>query len=122
MKKNFKAQLKRDIKNVFLNTAEFGETYTIIYNGETYKNVPAVLTGAKETARERLAADHSEGLFKVSAVLYCAQADLGGVQPEQGMPIRINDEPGSDFLVEYRVAESICEMGMLEVGLERIGQ
>lgn len=119
---SFKQQLAADNQKVFLNTVEFAELYTIIYDGETYKDVPAVLTGVEQKERQRIEADHGEGLYQVSTVLYCAQADLGGVQPEQGSTIKINDETGSDFFIKYRVASSICEIGMLEIELERVGQ
>lgn len=119
---SFKRQLAADNQNVFLNPAEFADKRTIIYDGETYTDVPCVLTGAEETKRQQLASDHAPGFYQVAAVLYCALADLGGVQPEQGGYIKINDEPGSDFFNKYCVEASICEMGMLEVELEMISE
>ena len=59
----------------------------------------------------------------MSSVLHCARDDLGGKQPEKGTRIRINDEEGcGGFFREFYVASSVCELGMLRVELEAIGE
>ena len=64
-----------------------------------------------------------QGLYIVSSVLHCALSDLGGVQPERGQRIRINDqEGGGGFFREFYVASSVCEMGMLRVELEAVDE
>lgn len=120
---SFKQQLAADNKAVFLNPLEFGDLHTVIYDGVRYEDIPIVLSGPEEADRQQLAADHGQGLYRVSAVLYCAAEDLAGQQPEQGGHILINDEAGGGgFFREYYVASSICEMGMLEVELEAIDE
>lgn len=120
---NFKSMVASDLHNVFLNPNEFGEKRTIIYDGETYQDIPIVLSGLKEQDRRQLVSDHVQGLFLVSRVLHCAISDLNGNQPEKGQRIKINDEEGGGgFYHEYYVASSICELGMLRVELEAIDE
>ena len=119
----FKEMVAADIHNVFLNTGEFAEPRTIRYDGETYEDIPIVLTGPKEQDRRQLQSDHVQGLYLVTSVLHCALSDLGGKQPEQGMRIAISDEEGGGgFFHQFYVASSTCEMGMLRVELEAISE
>lgn len=124
----FKDMVAADIRNVFLNTEEYAELRTIIYDGTTYdgpehKGIPVVLTGLKEQDRRQLVSDHVQGLYLVSSVLHCAIDDLGGNQPEKGTRIKINDqEGGGGFFREFYVASSVCEMGMLRIELEAIDE
>ncbi len=124
----FKDMVASDISAVFLNTDEFAELRTVIYDGETYdgpehKGIPVVLKGIKEEDRPQMVDDHAQGLYLVSLVLDCAITDLGGNQPEKGCQIQINDEEGGGgFFRTFRVASSDCEMGMLHVELEAIDE
>lgn len=112
----FRDMVASDIHAVFLNTEEFGEPRTVVYDGETYKDIPVVLTGRNEAGRSVLADDHTQGIYQVIRVLHCALSDLDGNQPEQGTRLRISDEDG--FLRTYYVAASDCEMGMVRAELE----
>ena len=119
----FKDMVAADIHNVFLNTDEFAELRTIRYDGEEYVDIPIVLTGLKEQDRRQLQSDHVQGLYLVTSVLHCALSDLGGKQPEKGGRIEVNDEEGGGgFFRRFYVASSVCEMGMLRVELEAIGE
>ena len=121
----FKDMVAADNFTVFLNDSEFAERRTVIYDGETYSDIPIVLSGAKQSERTITVSsgDHGQGLYLVSAVLHCALSDFGGKQPEKGVRIRINDEDGGGgFFREYYVAASDCEMGMLRVELEAIDE
>ena len=125
---SFKKMVAADNRNVFLNTKEFAEYRTVIYDGERYEDIPIVLTGLKEKDRQRIVMqqgnrDHAQGLYLVKSVLHCAISDLGGNQPERGQPIRINNEEGGNgFFRDFIVASSVCEMGMLKVELEAIDE
>ncbi len=120
---SFKDMVEADVHDVFLNLDEFAERRTIRYDGETYTDIPIVLSGLKEKDRRQLESDHVQGLYLVSSVLHCALSDLGGNQPEKGGRIRINDrEGGGGFFREFYVASSVCEMGMLRVELEEINE
>lgn len=119
----FKDMVAADVKSVFLNADEFAEKRTIRYDGDTFVDVSIVLSGLEEKDRRQLVSDHIQGLFLVSAVLHCAASDLNDKQPEKGTRIAINDcEGGGGFFKEFYVASSICEMGMLRVELEAIGE
>lgn len=119
----FKDMVAADNKAVFLNSDEFAEKRTVIYDGMIYTDIPIVLTGLKEQDRHQLTGDHAQGLYLVSSVMHCAREDLGGKQPEKGAKIRINNrEGGGGFFHSFYVASSTTEMGMLRVELEAIGE
>ena len=106
----FKDMVARDNFGVFLNCDEFAEKRTVKYDGATYEDIPIVLSGLKD------------GETTVTAT-HCALSDLGGVQPERGQRIRINDqEGGGGFFREFYIASSVCEMGMLRVELEAVDE
>lgn len=125
---SFKDMAAADNQAVFLSLDEFGEKRTVVYDGRIYdgpehEGIPIVLSGLKEKDRRQLQSDHIQGLYLVSSVLHCAAVDLGGNQPEKGQRIRINDrEGGGGFFREFYVASSVCELGMLRVELEAIGE
>ena len=119
----FKDSVAEDIKGVFLNLDEFAERRTVIYDGETYPDIPIVMSGLKEKDRRQTIKDHGQGLYLVSSVLHCAVEDIGGYQPEKGQRIKINDrEGGGGFFREFYVASSVEEMGMVRVELEAIDE
>ncbi|MCD8199811.1 MAG: hypothetical protein LUD25_02485 [Coriobacteriaceae bacterium] len=120
---SFKDMVEADIKGVFLNLDEFGEKRTVIYDGERYEDIPIVMRGFKEQERTQLESDHAQGLYRVSTVLHCSLADLGGNQPEKGCRIKVNDkEGGAGFFREFYVASSMVEMGMVHAELEAIDE
>lgn len=117
----FKDMVAADIGSVFMNTAEFADSHTVVYDDVTYENVPLVLSGIKEKDRRQTVAggDHAQGLFLATSVMHCAAADLGGVTPEKGARIKISD---GDFLRQFYVSASVDEAGMLRVELEAIDE
>lgn len=120
---SFKDLVAEDIHNVFLNLDEFAEKRTVEYDGVRYEDIPIVLSGLKEKDRRQLVTDHVQGLYLVSSVLHCSIDNLGGKQPEKGQKICINDEEGGGgFFREFFVASSVCDLGMLRVELEAIGE
>ena len=121
----FKDKVAADNLKVFLDVDKFADKRTVIYDGNTYTDIPVILSGIKEKDRRQLvsASDHAQGLYLVSSVLHCAAADLGGATPEKGQRIKINDEEGGGgFFREFYVASSVCEIGMLRVELEAIDE
>lgn len=119
----FRDMLAADNMNVFLNTDEFAELRTVLYDGERYEDIPIVLAGAKQQDRGAHVNDRAQGLYRVTSVLHCALSDLGGNQPERGARIKINDEEGGGgYFTEFYVATSVCDMGMLRVELEAIDE
>lgn len=121
----FKDMVMADNANVFMNTNEFAEIRTIVYDGVRYVDIPIVLKGLKQKDRTQTVSsgDHAQGLYLVSSVLHCKASDLGGKQPEKGMRIKINDtEGGGGYFSEFTVVSSVCELGMLCVELEAIDE
>lgn len=119
----FRDIVDADNARIFMNNDEFADKRTIIYDGKTYKDIPVLLTKLKEKDRRQLVTDHAQGLYLVSTVLHCTLSDIGGVLPEKGQHITINDEEGGGgFYSKYRVATSGCSMGMVRAELEAIDE
>lgn len=119
---SFKACIAADVSDVFLNTDEFAENRTVRYDGEEYPDIPVVLEGPVQEQRDRLTDDHIRGLHLVTAVLHCAQEDMGGKVPKQGASLEIATREGGRFFQKYYVVASTSNMGMLHVELEAMAQ
>ena len=120
---SFKEMLAADNKRVFLNTGEFASLRTIIYDGQSFVNIPVVLSGLREDERQQKAADHAQGLFLVKTLLQCALADLEGRQPQKGARLQINNqEGGGGFFCVFYIKEAVCEFGMLRLELEDMNE
>ena len=116
----FRELVAADNHEVFMNLDELAETRSVRYDGTVYVQIPVVLTGAEEQARERLSHDHAEGLYRVTDVLYCPAESLGGCTPEQGRTLELSEDGA--FFRRFRVERSVCELGMLEIELEAIDE
>lgn len=116
----FKEMVEKDIRNVFLNVNEFAELHTIIYDGETYKEIPVVLTHNKQEERKTFKDDTAYGVYKVTATAYISKSSLNGVIPEKGHEIRIDNQdfPDNPYYTQYRIVTSKCDMGMIRLELE----
>lgn len=132
--KTFKDIVAQDIHAVFLNRDELAEPRTVRYAGEVYADISVSLQELGTEERTRLRAsgfgrggsDGGPGLFNVTAVLFCAKADLGGKVPRQGDSFEIG-RAGMDryqilFYRKYSVIASSCEMGMVRLELGRTGE
>lgn len=118
----FKDMIQRDIRKVFLNTDEFAERRTIRCDGVEYTDIPVVFEGPVNEKRNRLTDDHVQGLYLVTAVLYCALEGLGGMVPKQGDSLEITTREGGNFFQEFYVAAATSNMGMLHIELEAMAQ
>lgn len=119
---DFKGMVAKDLRRVFLDTGTFAERRTIRYDGEEYTDIPIVLEGPVHERRTRLTDDHVQGLFLVTATLYCALEDIGGHVPEQGQRLDISSKEGGTFFRRYYVQSATCDMGMLHIELEVTAQ
>ncbi len=111
-----------DIHGVFLNDCEFAERHTVRYDGVTYDGaehtgIPILLIKVKELEKP---IQNAKGIFGVQAKLYMALSDLGGVVPEQGQRISVDDGEalGRKFFADYKVATSACSCGVICLELE----
>jgi len=121
---SFKSMVLADVKGVFLNTEFFGEKRTVRYDSNTYSDIPVVITAIKEQDRRmRTTKDHAQGLYMVTTIMHCALSDIGGIQPEKGMKISVNDREGGDgFFTQYFIGNSSMDMGMVRLELEAIDE
>ena len=114
-----------EIEKTFFNTGEFAEERTVIYDGVTYKDIPVVEIGPKEGKRSsvvQMQHDFGQGLYKRSITLYCAEKDMGGVKPEPGTTLSMNERKDGTFFHKFRVVESTTEMGMFRMKLEEVDE
>ena len=78
-----------------MNLDELAETRSVRYDGTVYEQIPVVLTGAEEQARERLSHDHAEGLYRVTDVLSFPAVEAGRqVIDARKFPSDINYDTG----------------------------
>lgn len=100
----FKDAIKRDVKSVFLNTQEFGETHTI--NGKSVACVFEQHISAGLDGREV----NFEGVYVNTITLYVAPDDLD-FRPVRGQYIKVDDET-------YMVMKVGDEYGVLAIVFE----
>lgn len=117
---SFRDMVENDNHAVFSNLAEFADLHTVIYDGETYEDVPCVISKLKSQDRVISTEDHAQGLYLVTAVVHFPLSSLGNVIPEKGGKIRISDSTG--FFRDYYVAQSACDLGMVRIELEAIDE
>lgn len=109
-----------DNKSVFMNENDFAINCTVEYDGAVYENISVVYIDLKQEARQQLADDFGEGLFTVTAELYCLADDLGGELPEKRQKIKIDH--GCGHFESFQIATSTVEHGMFHLELEVIGE
>lgn len=118
----FKDDVAADISVVFLNTEEFADIHTVKYNDVTYADIPVALQEIKQKDRPLLVgnANHLQGLHVAQTTAYIGQEHIGGVVPEQGRYIFIDDgfAAGEIFFRQYRIVTSDVQMGMVVLELE----
>ncbi len=120
---SFKDSILSDNLRVFLNVNDFAERRTVKYDGEYYVDIPIVLSASKEKRRKQNASERTQGLYSVSTVLHCRMEDIGGLRPEKGQRLSVNNEEGGGgFFREYYVISSSLEDGMLRIELEAIDE
>lgn len=113
---SFREMVEADNLSVFSNLDEFAESRTIVYDGETYEEVPCVISQLKSKDRPVVAADHAQGIYFVTAIVHFSAVKLGGYVPEKGSRIKIDDDTG--FYHSYYVAQAGCDHGMVRLELE----
>ncbi len=119
---SFKDIVARDVRNIFLNTEEFAERRTVIYDGVEYRDIPIILKEPTQEPRERPSDDHVQGLHIVTDTLRCALEDLRGKLPKQGKALEIAPREGERLPQEYYIVKSTSRMGMLHLELEAMAQ
>lgn len=117
---SFLDQVAADNRSVFSNTAEFAEKRDVEYDGVTYSKIPVTLTRLMQSKMTVPVTEHTDGLRKLSAKAHILLDDLGGIEPEEGTWIRIEDGTalGRPFMRRYMIVTCGNSMGMLTLELE----
>ena len=101
----FKDLLRQDVKNVFLNPAEFGEEH--IVNGE---KMLIIIDDNELTEREKRMKSNMDGMYKKQTLVYVSALDFGPL-PGVGKPVKIDG-------ITFIVADSLNEGGVYSLHLE----
>lgn len=101
----FKEIMRRDVKTVFLNPAEFGERH--IVNG---KSMLIIIDDNELTEREKRMKSHMDGIYKKQTLVYVSAIDFGPL-PGVGKPVKVDG-------VTFIVADSLNEGGVYSLHLE----
>ena len=104
-KMGFKELLRQDVKNVFLNPADFGEEHTV--NG---KRMQIIIDDNELTEREKRMKSNMDGIYKKQTLIYVSALDYGPL-PGIGTPVKID---GATFIV----TDSLNEGGVYSLHLE----
>ncbi len=101
----FKEMIQNDLKNVFLNPDEFGETHMV--DG---KEMTIIIDEIELVRREARIKTMAEGLHKKQLLIYVSAEDFG----EEPLIGRMLDLDGS----YYEVKDVANEAGMYSISLE----
>lgn len=113
---SFRDMVAADNNKVFMNTDEYADIRTVIFDGKRFDGIPCTVTKLKEQERVTKMRDHAQGLYLVTAVFHCPAELVDGIVPEKGSRIKVSNDDG--FLHDYYVAESSCALGMIRLELE----
>lgn len=102
---SFKEILQQDVKAVFLNPLEFGETHLV--NG---KPMTIVLDDVENVEREKKMKSNADGIYTRQVLFYVAADDFGAFPIEGGM-ITIDGQ-------RYTVVEATDECGIYAITIE----
>ena len=100
----FKELLQQDVKNVFLNPAEFGETHTV-----NDKEMVIVIDD-HELLERQIQGQYADGIYMKRKLAYVPAADFGPL-PAKGSLFMIDEEG-------YIVVEAIAEGDIYAVTIE----
>lgn len=102
---SFKEILQQDVKAVFLNPLEFGETHLV--NGDP---MTIVLDDVENIEREKKMKSHTDGIYTRQVFFYVASADFGPL-PKQGGMIDLDGK-------KYTVVDATDECGIYAITME----
>ncbi len=102
---SFQAILQQDVKQVFLNPLELGETHLV--NGEP---MTIALDDVENIEREKKMKSHMDGIYTKQVLFYVASADFGPLPKEGG----IIDLDGQ----KYTVLDATDECGIYGITME----
>ena len=105
----FKAQIKRDIAAVFLNTDEHADKAKVKYNGKQY-NIPVIFDSDSNKDRVRTMRDNADGVFIADMTVYISFYDLK-ILPRKETRISIDG-------IVYMIMRAGFDAGIITLDLE----
>ena len=109
MSGGFKAQVKRDLKDVFFNTDEHADTLNVDYNGKQY-NIPVIIDSDSNKDRVRVMRDNADGVFITDVTAFMSFYDLK-IIPRKETKILIDN-------IEYMIQRVSVDAGQITLDLE----
>ena len=101
----FKRLVLNDVRQVFLNLEEFGETHNI--NG---KSAVVIFDDVEHVEREKRVQSHMDGVYSRQMFLYIASEDFGKL-PAQGSTVKVDGRI-------YTTVDATDECGIFAITLE----
>lgn len=108
---NFKAQIERDLTEVFHNSGELADDLEF-WIGETRYKGSVILDDGGAEDRKKPSTDHADGLFLVDLVMYVPLSLLKTV-PKKGMNVEIGDDVYTITKVHPEAGEIVLYLEML---------
>ena len=105
----FKAQVKRDLKAVFLNTDEHADKLKVEYNGKRYK-IPVIIDKDTTKDRVKIMRDNADGVYIDTVTAFLSFYDLK-IVPRKETRIAIDD-------TDYTVQGVSLDAGQITLDLE----
>lgn len=106
--KNFKAQIQRDLTNVFHNSMEHADMLTFWIDGIRYQG-PVILDSAQVQDRSKRYTDHVEGLNQIDLVMYVPLSVLKKV-PGKGHIAEVGGDAYTIDSVREEAGEIVLEL------------
>lgn len=108
----FKAQIKRDLKTVFLNPDEHADKVKVEYNGKKY-NIPVVFNSESNKDRVKIMQDNADGVFMSVVTVYLSFYDLK-IVPRKETEIVIDETAYNIARVGYDEGEITLDLELLD--------
>ena len=105
----FKDIVREDIRNIFLDTEEFGTPHLI-----NDRKIPIVIDDNEMIEREKRSTgtDSAEGIYKRQILFYVAASEFGPL-PAVGRRLTLDGRP-------YQITDAINEDGLYSISLKAV--
>jgi hypothetical protein len=108
----FKAQIARDLKNVFHNAEEHADKVRVKYNGKPFC-IPVVIDHEGARDRAKPSGDNADGIFVADLTVYISFYDLK-IVPRKDTEIVIDETAYNIARVGFDAGEITLDLEMLD--------
>ena len=108
----FKAQIERDLKEVFHNPEEHADMVTVEYNKKKY-TIPVVIDHEGARDRAKPSSDHADGVFVADLTVYISFYDLK-IVPRKETKIVIDETAYNIVRVGFEGGEITLDLELLD--------